>query len=114
MEDGDEEEEGREITAGLSGPVTDGAAAKGAGKAGGRPHIYNAAALHEKLEDISWPEGLEWAEAQALTLDAPPIEDIEDDLSRELSFYTQVRGPSQGTRAHVHTRTRAYESAGIT
>jgi Eukaryotic rRNA processing protein EBP2 len=59
-------------------------------KPSGRPSIYNAEALHDKLEDISWPEGLEWPEAQALTLDAPPINDIEDDLARELSFYTQV------------------------
>eukprot|EP00884_Botryococcus_braunii_P000296 jgi/Botrbrau1/10267/Bobra.0140s0020.2 len=59
-------------------------------KASVRPKIYNADALHDKLEDISWPQGREWLEAQALTLDAPPIDDIEDDLARELSFYTQA------------------------
>lgn len=75
-EDDDEEEEGNDGPA----PVDK-----------GRPPIYNHEALHEKLEDIAWTEEVRWDETLAITArEVDPIEDVEDDLSRELSFYNQV------------------------
>lgn len=56
-----------------------------------RPAIYNADALHEKLEDIAWAGDADWAESLAVTSAQPTtVEDIDDDLSRELAFYNQV------------------------
>lgn len=56
-----------------------------------RPSIYNAAGLLEKLEDIAWTSEAPWDEAQVVTASsAEQVEDVDDDLARELSFYNQV------------------------
>lgn len=56
-------------------------------------NIYNQEALHDKLEEIMW-EGAEFVDTQATTSSKDePIEDIEDDLQRELAFYNQVCQP---------------------
>ena len=129
--------------------------AKRLADAAARPPIYNAEAMHEKLEDISWPSevlalscpvvvlgptmattnchcppvmvsiivlpgypesaGLcfppmrllvvqaAWDESLVITgEDTAQVENIDDDLSRELAFYNQVctvdadRGPLHG------------------
>ena len=60
-----------------------------------RNAIYNVDALHDRLEDIGWGgEGAGWDETLALTSEAPlalSAAATEDDLERELAFYTQVR-----------------------
>ena len=59
---------------------------------GKRKAIYNTEALHELLEDLEYDQGADWHETQVLTAEeAEPLEDVDDDLSRELSFYNQVR-----------------------
>lgn len=56
-----------------------------------RPPIYNTAALLEKLDDIAWTAQAGWQDTQVITgTDAEQVEDVEDDLTRELSFYSQV------------------------
>jgi Eukaryotic rRNA processing protein EBP2 len=56
-----------------------------------RRHIYNAEALHEKLEDIAWVEEQPWEEGLVVTAAAPTrVDDVDDDLQRELAFYNQV------------------------
>ena len=59
---------------------------------GKRSAIYNAEALHDALEDLQQSaEVAEWEDGQALTAEtAEAVEDVEDDLTRELSFYNQV------------------------
>ena len=53
--------------------------------------IYNQEGLHDKLEEIMW-EGADFLDTQATTSARDePIQDIEDDLQRELVFYNQVR-----------------------
>jgi rRNA-processing protein EBP2 len=55
-----------------------------------RDAVYNAVGLHEKLEDIAWPEGIEWTHSLAVDYkhEGAPV-DVNDDLTREMSFYTQ-------------------------
>lgn len=53
--------------------------------------IYNVDALHEKLEDISWPTGLDFREGMLIDSQGETVvNNIDDDLERELVFYTQV------------------------
>ena len=74
------------------------AEANGAAGAPDREPIYNREALAEALEDIAWPAGVSWTEAQAVTSAEPTaIADVEDDLTRELAFYNQA---SRGTPSH--------------
>ena len=45
----------------------------------------------EALEEIAWPEDLPWDEAQAVVGEAPTaVQNVDDDLERELAFYNQV------------------------
>lgn len=40
---------------------------------------------------MAWPEDLPWDEAQAVTAEVPTVvENVDDDLERELAFYNQV------------------------
>lgn len=56
----------------------------------GRKEIYKHEELHEKLEDIMWEE-TSFLETQATTCSPEEgISDVNDDLQRELYFYTQV------------------------
>lgn len=49
-------------------------------------------ALHDALEDISWTDQQDWIETQAVTApEASTLENVDDDVQRELSFYNQVR-----------------------
>jgi rRNA-processing protein EBP2 len=53
--------------------------------------VYNTDGLREKLEEIGWPEDLEWTQTLAITYpDTGTVVDVDDDLQREMSFYTQV------------------------
>ncbi|KAL5731672.1 hypothetical protein ACHQM5_004379 [Ranunculus cassubicifolius] len=51
--------------------------------------IYNKDGLLEKLQDISWPNNVDWI--HKLTIDVSQDEkvDVNDDLNREMAFYTQ-------------------------
>ena len=66
----------------------DGGAPSAAGK---REPIYNVEAIHEGLEDLAWTEEQAWDETLAITsCNAAEVQNVDDDLERELSFYNQV------------------------
>ena len=62
-----------------------------------RPNaVYNSIAIHEKLEEIGWPEDLDWLHSLSVSFDTNDAEiDVNDDLAREMAFYTQAL---EGTR----------------
>ncbi|KDD74962.1 rRNA processing protein EBP2, partial [Helicosporidium sp. ATCC 50920] len=69
--------------------------------------IYNADALHEKLEDLSWSEQVAWSETMALTSATPSaVANVDDDVERELGFYTQALDAAREAAARM-------ESAGV-
>ncbi|KDP26208.1 hypothetical protein JCGZ_22454 [Jatropha curcas] len=57
--------------------------------------IYNRDGLNDKLQDISWPENAGWIHKLSIDIDQEQEVDVNDDLARELSFYTQAL---EGTR----------------
>lgn len=57
--------------------------------------VYNVARLHEKLEEIGWPDNLDWMETLRINYKREHEIDVNDDLSREMAFYTQAL---EGTR----------------
>ncbi|KAJ4956147.1 hypothetical protein NE237_012930 [Protea cynaroides] len=57
--------------------------------------INNKDGLLEKLADISWPENVEWVHKLSIDIDQEQAVDVNDDLARELAFYTQAL---EGTR----------------
>ncbi|KAE8736474.1 putative rRNA-processing protein EBP2-like protein [Hibiscus syriacus] len=57
--------------------------------------IYNREGLVEKLEDIVWPDNVNWIYKLSLDIDQGKEVDVNDDLARELAFYTQAL---EGTR----------------
>ncbi|TKY52217.1 rRNA-processing protein EBP2 [Spatholobus suberectus] len=57
--------------------------------------VYNRDALLDKLGDISWPENVEWIHKLSVDVDQEQEVDVNDDLARELAFYTQAL---EGTR----------------
>ncbi|XP_022155439.1 probable rRNA-processing protein EBP2 homolog [Momordica charantia] len=52
--------------------------------------IHNADGLLDKLGDISWPENAGWIHKLSLDIDQEKEVDVNDDLARELAFYTQA------------------------
>ncbi|XP_043717161.1 probable rRNA-processing protein EBP2 homolog [Telopea speciosissima] len=52
--------------------------------------INNRDGLLEKLADISWPDNVEWIHKLSIDIDREQEVDVNDDLARELSFYTQA------------------------
>ncbi|XP_058085381.1 probable rRNA-processing protein EBP2 homolog [Magnolia sinica] len=57
--------------------------------------VYNKDGLLEKLGDISWPENLDFIHKLSVDFDQEQEVDVNDDLARELAFYTQAL---EGTR----------------
>ncbi|XP_042512314.1 probable rRNA-processing protein EBP2 homolog [Macadamia integrifolia] len=57
--------------------------------------INNHDGLLEKLADISWPDDVEWIHKLSIDIDQEQKVDVNDDLARELAFYTQAL---EGTR----------------
>ncbi|XP_020238927.1 probable rRNA-processing protein EBP2 homolog [Cajanus cajan] len=57
--------------------------------------VYNRDALLDKLGDISWPENVDWIHKLSVDIDQEQEVDVNDDLARELAFYTQAL---EGTR----------------
>lgn len=57
--------------------------------------VYNRDGLLDKLGDISWPENVEWIHKLSIDIDQEEEVDVNDDLKRELAFYTQAL---EGTR----------------
>ncbi|KAJ4706174.1 putative rRNA-processing protein EBP2 [Melia azedarach] len=57
--------------------------------------IYNREGLEEKLQDVSWPENVGWIHKLTIDIDQEQEVDVNDDLKREASFYTQAL---EGTR----------------
>ncbi|GKC26463.1 probable rRNA-processing protein EBP2 [Tanacetum coccineum] len=51
--------------------------------------IYNKEGLLDKLGDISWPEDVDWIHKLSLDIEQEGEVDVNDDLARELAFYTQ-------------------------
>lgn len=88
--DDDEADEDDE-NGGRQGPGS-GAGGGEDGPAGRRPATYDMDSMHSKLEDIGWADEVEWDETLAVTGEAATVvENVEDDLGRELAFYNQVR-----------------------
>ncbi|XP_031483924.1 probable rRNA-processing protein EBP2 homolog isoform X3 [Nymphaea colorata] len=52
--------------------------------------IYDAEGLRSKLADISWPENVDWIHKLCIDFDPGQEIDVNDDLTRELAFYTQA------------------------
>ncbi|KAK6146972.1 hypothetical protein DH2020_017884 [Rehmannia glutinosa] len=52
--------------------------------------VNNKAGLLDKLGDISWPENVDWIHKLSLDIDQEQEVDVNDDLTRELAFYTQA------------------------
>lgn len=52
--------------------------------------IYNSEALLEKLEDIAWPKKIDWTHKLTINHQQAEKIDVNDDLARELAFYTQA------------------------
>lgn len=76
-----------------------------------RAPLYDAEAMHDRLEDIAWveSEGVTWAETLAITSTTPSCPqdlDVDDDLARELCFYNQALGAAQDAVAR-------FEAAGV-
>ena len=47
--------------------------------------------MHDKLEEISWVAEQPWVESQVITHTMPTeVDNVDDDLARELAFYNQV------------------------
>ncbi|KAL8136914.1 hypothetical protein V2J09_002915, partial [Rumex salicifolius] len=59
--------------------------------------IYNREGLMDKLADIKWPDNVDWVHKLSIDLDVDGDKevDVNDDLARELAFYTQAL---EGTR----------------
>mmetsp|Transcript_40518 Transcript_40518/g.114769 ORF Transcript_40518/g.114769 Transcript_40518/m.114769 type:complete len:284 (+) Transcript_40518:107-958(+) len=67
------------------------AAVKGPAAAADREAIYNTEGLHDKLEEMAWTDEVPWVETQTITCGSiEQVEEVEDDLQRELVFYTQA------------------------
>lgn len=60
-----------------------------------KTYIFNREGLQEQLEDISWPENVDWIHKLTVDIDQDEGVDVNDDLARELSFYNQAL---EGTR----------------
>ncbi|KAG1680383.1 hypothetical protein FOA52_015474 [Chlamydomonas sp. UWO 241] len=72
-----------------------------------REPVYDAEGLHEKLEDIAWIQGASWADAQVITgTDNAQVDNIDDDLERELTFYNSAL-------LATHAAIAKFEAAGI-
>lgn len=52
--------------------------------------IYNSEALLEKIEDIAWPKKIDWIHKLTINHQQAEKVDVDDDLARELAFYTQA------------------------
>ncbi|KAF3786822.1 putative rRNA-processing EBP2-like protein [Nymphaea thermarum] len=52
--------------------------------------IYDAEGLRSKLADFSWPENVDWVHKLCIDFDPGQEIDVNDDLTRELAFYTQA------------------------
>lgn len=52
--------------------------------------IFNRDGLLDKLGDISWPENVGWVHKLSIDVDQEQEVDVNDDLARELAFYTQA------------------------
>ncbi|KAL4577185.1 hypothetical protein LXL04_013289 [Taraxacum kok-saghyz] len=57
--------------------------------------IYNKEGILDKLNDIVFPEDIEWTHKLSLDIPQEDEVDVNDDLARELAFYNQAL---QGTR----------------
>ena len=57
--------------------------------------INNRDGLLDKLGDICWPENVKWIHKLSIDIDQEQEVDVNDDLERELAFYTQAL---EGTR----------------
>ncbi|ESQ47592.1 hypothetical protein EUTSA_v10021245mg [Eutrema salsugineum] len=52
--------------------------------------VYNRDGLADKLQDISWPEDVDWTHKLTVEIEQGQAVDVNDDLAREMAFYTQA------------------------
>lgn len=65
--------------------------------------IYNKVGLLDKLEDIAWPNDVDWTHKLSVRVDPSQEVDVNDDLARELSFYTQAQGGTMQIYEKFHS-----------
>uniref|UniRef100_A0A1D1Y3F6 Putative rRNA-processing protein EBP2 n=1 Tax=Anthurium amnicola TaxID=1678845 RepID=A0A1D1Y3F6_9ARAE len=65
--------------------------------------IYNREGILEKLEDISWPENVEWIHKLTIDHNEEQSVDVNDDIVRELAFYTQALDGARQASAKLHS-----------
>lgn len=70
--------------------------------------IYNREGILEKLEDISWPENVDWIHKLSVDLEEEKDLDVNDDIVRELAFYTQALEGTRQAYAKLHSRGVAF------
>ncbi|EPS58797.1 hypothetical protein M569_16016, partial [Genlisea aurea] len=52
--------------------------------------VYDRDGLIDKLEDIKWDENIDWLHNLSFDIDQDQKVDVNDDLTREVAFYTQA------------------------
>ncbi|GAU34197.1 hypothetical protein TSUD_209790 [Trifolium subterraneum] len=70
--------------------------------------VNNRDALLDKLGDISWPENVEWIHKLSVDIDQEQEVDVNDDLARELSFYTQALEGTKQAFEKLHSVGRPF------
>ncbi|XP_074281121.1 putative rRNA-processing protein EBP2 homolog [Silene latifolia] len=72
--------------------------------------IYNKDGLLDKLNEIRWPEDVEWIHTLAVEIDQDQDNevDINDDLARESAIYTQALQGARVGFAKLESRGRPY------
>ena len=65
--------------------------------------VYNTDAMHEHLEEIGWPESATWMDSLVMPCTDTSVEEADpnDDLARELGFYTQALGAAKDAYARL-------------
>ncbi|KAM3397857.1 putative rRNA-processing protein EBP2 isoform X2 [Capsicum galapagoense] len=65
--------------------------------------VYNRDGLLERLADISWPDDLDWTHRLNIDREEQEEVDVNDDLAREHSFYTQGLEGIRQAYANFHS-----------
>ncbi|KAK9705761.1 hypothetical protein RND81_07G079800 [Saponaria officinalis] len=70
--------------------------------------IYNKDGILEKLNEIRWPEDVEWIHTLAIDIDLDQEVDVNDDLARETAIYTQALHGTREAYAKLESRGQPY------
>ncbi|KAL9242231.1 hypothetical protein vseg_016251 [Gypsophila vaccaria] len=70
--------------------------------------IYNKEGILDKLNEIGWPENVEWIHTLAINIDLDQEVDVNDDLAREAAIYTQGLHGTREAYAKLEARGQPY------